>query len=573
MIFQELYEYYQRKMVEPDNKVAADGWEWKEIPFIFVIDEEGMLRSIQDNREGEKKQKTTKKFLVPQSEKRTVGIKANLLWDNVEYALGANPRDRSDVKLRHQAFKDRISNNIQNFDDPKPAIAVLKFLNQDPLGQINSNALVADLWKEAFSTNAFVTFKISGSANYSIFDGIKLKDEVNEKNSNKQICLVTGEKDQIARLHASIKGVMKSQSSGAALSSFNLPAFCSYGKRQNENAPIGEKAAFAYTTALNVMLGRDSKNKTNAADATIIFWSKRNESTGYDFEEDFPWIVADSPKDDPDRGVLAVKSLYDAVYSGRLPSGSDNRFFILALAPNSARIAVRFWREGKVRDFAEKILKHFEDVSIIHSPREQEHLPLARLLRSTALAYKVENIPPNIAGSVIASVLDGTPYPRTLFQQCIRRIRAESSVTRERAGILKAYLNRQRNKSAQKEVLQMSLDRANTNVAYRLGRLFAVLEKAQEEASPGINSTIRDRYYGSASSSPVAVFPQLLKLKNHHIAKLDNPGRKISLEKEIGEIMEGIAKLPGHLSLDEQAYFAVGYYHQRQDFFIPKNNK
>jgi CRISPR-associated protein Csd1 len=573
MILQELYDYYQRKMAEPESQIAAEGWEWKEIPFIIVIDEEGGFRSIQDNREGEKKQRTTKKFLVPQSEKRTASIKANLLWDNVEYALGANPRDRSDVKLRHQAFKDRISKNIQNFDDPKPAMAVLKFLSQDPLRQISNNALVADLWKEAFSTNAFVTFKIWGLENSSIFDGIKLKNEVNGKNGNEQICLVTGEKDQVARLHASIKGVMKSQSSGAALSSFNLPAFCSYGKRQNENAPIGEKAAFAYTTALNAMLGRDSKNKTNAADATILFWSKQSESTGYDFEEDFPWIVADSPKDDPDRGVLAVKSLYDAVYSGRLPSDSDNRFFVLALAPNSARIAVRFWREGKVRDFAEKILKHFEDVSITHSPREQEYVSLARLLRSTALAYKMENIPPNIAGSVISSVLDGTPYPRTLLQQCIRRIRAESSVTRERAGILKACLNRQRDKSAQKEVLQVSLDRANTNVAYRLGRLFAVMEKAQEEANPGINATIRDRFYGAASSSPVAVFPQLLKLKNHHIAKLANPGRRVNLEKEIGEIMEEITKFPGHMSLDEQAYFAVGYYHQRQDFFISKNNK
>ena len=113
----------------------------------------------------------------------------------------------------------------------------------------------------------------------------------------------------------------------------------------------------------------------------------------------------------------------------------------------------------------------------------------------------------------------------------------------------------------------MALDVTNTNPGYRLGRLFAVLEKIQEEASPGINATIRDRFYGSASGTPVAAFPHLMKLKNHHLAKLENRGRAVNLEKIVGEIMDGLDDFPTHLSLQDQGRFAVGYYHQRQDFF------
>ena len=111
------------------------------------------------------------------------------------------------------------------------------------------------------------------------------------------------------------------------------------------------------------------------------------------------------------------------------------------------------------------------------------------------------------------------------------------------------------------------LDLTNMNTAYRLGRLFASLEKAQEEANARINATIRDRYYGAASSTPVAVFPTLLRLKNHHVAKLENKGRATNFEKLFGEIIDGIKSFPAHLSLADQGRFALGYYHQRQAFF------
>ena len=247
---------------------------------------------------------------------------------------------------------------------------------------------------------------------------------------------------------------------------------------------------------------------------------------------------------------------------------------MLALAPNAARISVRFFRQGTIKEFGEKIKMHFDDFEIVRSPRDSEYLSLYRILTSTALQYKIDNVPPNLASAVIESVLDGTPYPTTLLQQCIRRIRAEQNVTRARAAILKATINRfNRIHKPQEKEITMGLDLTNTNPGYRLGRLFAVLERIQEEANPGINSTIRDRFYGSASTNPVAVFSQLLKLKNHHLAKLKNVGQKINHEKLIGEIMSEISNFPAHLNFQDQAYFSIGYYHQRQDFFTSKKSK
>jgi len=256
-----------------------------------------------------------------------------------------------------------------------------------------------------------------------------------------------------------------------------------------------------------------------------------------------------------------------------LPQVEDNSFYVLGLAPNAARISVRFWKTGTIRDFAEKIYRHFQDLEIIRPVQDRyEFLSLYQILGATVLEYKVDKIPPNLAGAVVVSILDGSPYPRTLLQQCVRRIRAEQHVNRARAAILKACINRfNRIHNPQTKEVLVSLDRINTDTGYRVGRLFAVLEKIQEEANPGINTTIRDRFYGAASATPVTVFPQLLKLKNHHLPKL-SPGRKINMEKEIQDIIGEMKGFPSHMTLDQQAMFAIGYYHQRQDFFVSKKD-
>lgn len=584
MILQALCDYYERSLADPERKVPPEGWDWKEIHFLIVVDTQGRFVRVEDTREPSGSKLVPKKFLVPSlNEQKGNGIKANLFWENAEYFLGVPTKENSKqerVKKQHEAFIDKIANFLNKEGIGEPIRNVLNAFRLNLLEEVSK----CSVWEDLKKSDSLMIFKIEGLGVITDLLEIRKAQVIDTGESLRGTCLVTGEKGPLKQLHPSIRGVRGANATGASLVAVNnkiengkntgqTPAFASFCKEQGFNAPVSVSAALRYTKALNLLLEPESNNKTNVGDTTLVFWAQKTDTTSYDLEQVFGWVVQEPTKDDPDRGVAAVKGLYEAVHTGKFPVGGQDRFYVLGLSPNSARISVRFWRSGKAKDFAEKILKHFTDIQITHGPNEKEHLPLNQFLKATVLDYKMENVPPNLPGAVLASILDGTPYPRSLLQQCVRRVRAERKVTRERAAILKACLNRQQTYSNEKGVLSVSLDRSNPNVAYRLGRLFAVLEKAQEEANPGINSTIRDRYYGAASSSPVAVFPQLFKLKNHHIAKLDNPGRKVNLEKEIGDIMEGIAKLPSHLSLDEQAYFAVGYYHQRQDFFIPKNNK
>jgi len=256
--------------------------------------------------------------------------------------------------------------------------------------------------------------------------------------------------------------------------------------------------------------------------------------------------------------------------------GSCN-FYVLGLAPNAARIAIRFWHAGTIQEYAERIRQHFLDIAIVKSPREPEHYSLWRLFTSIAVQDKAENIPPNVAGDFMRAVLTGSLYPTTLLQATLRRIHADASrrVTPPRAALIKGYLNRYHRRHPcpnHKEIL-MELDRSQTSTGYRLGRLFAALEKIQEEASPSLNATIRERYYGSACSSPVTVFPNLMRLKNHHLAKMDNRGRVMNLERLLCEIMEALNDFPANLDLHEQGRFAIGYYHQRHALFTKQESQ
>ena len=385
-----------------------------------------------------------------------------------------------------------------------------------------------------------------------------------------QICLVSGSPDTPARLHTAIKGVWGAQSSGANIVSFNLDAFKSFGKEQGYNATVGVKSEFAYTTALNTLLAKGSLQRIQVGDASTVFWAERK----HDIEDWFADIFGEPAKGDSEQDNAAIKALFKAPAIGATPVFDDNTiFYVLGLSPNASRIAIRFWYAGTVAAVEGHIRQHFKDISIERAPHHPEYLSLFRLLVSTALQSKSDNIQPNLAGDFMRAILAGTPYPTTLLSSAIRRIKAEREVTYPRASLIKAILARNARfyETNPKEEVGMSLDTSNTNTGYRLGRLFAVLEKIQEEASPGINATIRDRFYGSASSVPVAVFSHLMKLKNHHIAKLESKGRAVNLEKIIGEIVDDIKDFPSHLSLDDQGRFAIGYYHQRQDFFKKKD--
>ncbi|MCB1943988.1 MAG: type I-C CRISPR-associated protein Cas8c/Csd1, partial [Candidatus Accumulibacter sp.] len=344
----------------------------------------------------------------------------------------------------------------------------------------------------------------------------------------------------------------------------NLDAFSSYGKTQSFNAPVGSRAAFAYTTALNHLLSKGSRQRIQVGDASTVFWAEKE--SGAPFETAFlDFLDARRDDCDPDRGTQAVASLYACVRDGR-PFTTDDlqRFHVLGLSPNAARIAIRFWHVASIRELATAFLRHFGDLEI-DRPGYEAAAPLSlyRLLSSTALQGKAENIAPNLGGDVMRAILKALPYPETLMQGALRRIRAEREVGFPRAALLKAYLIR----NCQDKEITVSLNPENIDPGYRLGRLFAALERVQERAQGNLNASIRDRYYGAFSTTPTTVLPMLMRLKNHHLAKLPNRGEAVNLEKLLAEIVDGLADVPARLSLTEQCRFAVGYYHQRQSFF------
>lgn len=569
MILQALKEYYDRKAADPDSDIAPEGWEKKEIPFIVVIDSIGNLVQIEDTREGEGKKKRAKSFLVPQAVKKTSGIAANLFWDTAGYVFGVDTKgDKERAIKQKKAFLDRLRNEIGDIKIVQTVIHFLESISEDRLSKEVD-------WAEICETNPNLTFRMNNDISLVCHhpDVVsKIESLSNIKTDDKMgICLVTGVHTEIKPLHTSIKGVYGAQSSGANIVSFNLDAFKSYGKEQGFNSPVGAEAEFSYTTATNTLLGKDSKQRLSIGDASTIFWSQKKSS----FETDFSFFFKEPEKDDPDAGTRKVKELFASVQSGFYKEDDDDTpFYIMGLAPNAARIAVRFWHVGTIRDYASRIKQYFEEFTIIKPSKEPEYYSIWRILVNIASQDKSENIPPNLAGEFMRSILEGTPYPASMLQAVLRRIRSDTEyrVKPVRAALIKAYLNRYYRFYPNPNIkeVSMALDTSQPSIGYQLGRLFAVLEKIQEEANPGINATIRERYYGAACATPVTVFTNLLRLKNHHLAKLENKGRVVKFERLLGEIMGHLYDFPAHLDLHEQGRFAIGYYHQRQAFFTPK---
>lgn len=589
MILQALKEYYDRK-AQADSDVAPLGWEWKEIPLVLILNPEGLPVSLNLTFEGEGKKRRAKAFLVPQGIKRAVNVVANLLWDNPEYCLGIVLKGNPDrVCEQHRSFIEKV-HELSAIDDDGLR-AVCRFLERpdklDLIWALDSS------YRELIEEGHNLTFQLQEDL-VPVFGRTAVKRVIDSRfnligeSLTPSICLVTGKYGPTARLHDPIKGVWGAQSSGANIISFNLASFRSWGKEQGANASISIEAMTAYTKALNMLLAKDSSSRMQVGDSSTVFWAERNEN----FTSQFASFFNEPSKDDPDSGARAVAALYQSLSSGAFNSddSSGGRFFVLGLAPNSSRIAIRFWIMDTIVGMSGKIARHFQDLSIVHGSKDRDVLSLFRLLVSIAPLGKSENIPPNLAGELMRSVLEGLPYPQTLLQATLRRIKAEQAkknkqtgrsednVTYERAALIKACINRAarvKNPTIEEE-LHMSLDEQNTNIGYRLGRLFATLEKIQSESHPGINATIRDRFYGSASGTPITVFGNLMRLKNHHLAKLENPGRRVNFERLISSILDGVdanKSFPPHLSLEDQGRFAIGYYHQMQDFFTKKENK
>jgi CRISPR-associated protein Csd1 len=580
MILQALTNYYRRKCDDPDpaQRLPAFGLEQKEIPFVLEITSEGELVQLRDTRTLNEKKKVGQIFRVPQGIKKTSGVAANLLWDTLEYVLGVDTKGKPErTAEQHAAFVARLEALPPSARNDLGIQAVLSFLSR-----LNLTELVTQpAWSQALEVNAVMSFRLHGDGDLVCQRPAVMKAALNvptEADEPLAMCLVTGDTAPVQRLHASIKGVWGAQSSGANIVSFNARTFESYGKteRQGENAPVSQAAAFAYTTALNHLLHKDSGQRIQVGDASTVFWADKKS----EFESAAANIFGEPPKDDPDRCAHAVQTLLSAMQTGKVGGLDDdkNYFHMLGLAPNAARISVRFYHRLKLYEMGKRIRDYFKDLELTRGPNDPQYPSLFKLLAAVAVQNKADNIPPNLGGAIVDAVFAGpdVPYPSLWLNTAVSRSRAEQTPNYLRAAAIKACLNRQirrgsltsSNPLPEKEFLPM-LDLSNSNPAYRMGRLFAALEKIQEESSPGLNATIRDRYYGAASSTPVVVFTTLLRLKNSHLKKL-SVGRGLWFEKLIGEILEMVTDFPKHLPLPDQGRFALGYYHQRQNFFTKK---
>ncbi len=450
MILQALKEYYDRKASDPDS-IAPFGWERKQIPYVIVLDVEGNAVNIESTYEGEGKKKQAKSFIVPEGVKRASGIASNLLWDNPEYVLGISGISKDGVveiarkaDEKTQAFYDRIT-SLGDIDD-QGLKATLKFVSKSPNEKIEDlKKRNIHVWQELLlDKKALITFKLDG-ASYIVARSEIVKKSVNAqtipKDAPKRRCLVTNEEAPIKVLHQSIKEVWGGNTSGTNIVSFNLDSFCSYGKKQGDNAPVSVDASFAYTTALNKLLEKGSPNRFQVGEASTVVWGEKNN----ELETNLPSIFTEPPKenDDPDRGVEAVKQIYASIKNGGWTDEEKGcRFYILGLSPNAARLAIRFWQVSTVKETSESIIQYFDDIKIVHGSKDSEYLSISKILKSLAVQGKTENIPPFLEGGMIRAIFERTPFPNVLLQAAVCRNRAEQFVSYPRASIIKACINR-----------------------------------------------------------------------------------------------------------------------------------
>lgn len=556
MILRALYDYYHRC-----GDLPAFGMELKEIGFIIVINKDGDFLRFEDRRIDKK---SAQQFLVKKSVGRSSGVAPNTLYDNSQYVFGYMPEKGDMDKMRkyYDAFKSKIEDLYVLAPDNNILKALVGFYKQEP-SVIVESMHHDSLWEEIVANlnkkYSLFSFLIEGDTEIvaSKQNLIQLSDCENKSDGN--ICLVSGIKGLTARVHS--KTPFQGNSFSSLVSFMEGKGYDSYGKSQGMNAPVCEEAEFAYTTALNHMLRADSHNKFSIGNRTFLFWASSDSDAAKASEDSLFAFFGKSDGDDPNRRIELVKKTFMSIYNGQLPSNGNDKFYILGLAPNSARIAVVYWTEVPLYEFARTISRHFEDMEIIDARKDKKpYFGLHVILGTVTLGGKSSDATPNLPDAVVKSIFQGLPYPASLYQACIRRIRAEQSLNVTRAAIIKAYLNRLNDNNKKIEIM---LDKENNNQGYLCGRLFAVLENLQYAANK--QDTIRSSYMNAASSTPAAVFSTILKLSNSHYSKLakDKKGLAVYFDSQKEEIIAKLKDFPETLDLQDQGRFFLGYYHQK----------
>lgn len=560
MILKALYDYYQRS----GEEVAPLGLEYKQIGFIIVLDKDGHFLRFEDRRLDKK---SAQQFLVMKSVGRSSAPVANYLYDNSQYVFGYSDKgDLDSMRKYFDTFKSKVAEIYGMYSENKAIQAVYAFYQQEPSAIVEAmqqDALWDDIAKNLNKKYSTFSFLIDGDTEIVASKRDLMNLATPEDTVEGKLCLVTGKHSKTVEVTTAT--MIPGSQATAKLVAFQVNSgYDSYGKTKGNNAPISEDAEFAYTTALNHMLRPDSHNKFMVGNRTFLFWASSASQAAKESEDSLFALLGrpETDDDNPNRRIELVRSTFMAIYNGKLSAEKDDTFYILGLAPNSARIAVVYWSEMPLRDFAGVISRHFEDMEMVDIRKEKKpYVGLHSILGSVTLGGKSSDAIPNMPDAVVKSIFQGLPYPISLFQACIRRVRAEQSINVVRAAIMKAYLNRL-NDNNHKNIESM-LDKENNNQGYLCGRLFAVLENLQYAANK--QDSIRSSYMNAASSTPAAVFSTILKLSNSHYGKLskENKGLAVFFDNQKKEIMAMIQDFPTTLDLGDQGRFFLGYYHQK----------
>lgn len=560
MILKALYDYYQRS----GEEVAPLGLEYKQIGFIIVLDKDGHFLRFEDRRLDKK---SAQQFLVMKSVGRSSAPVANYLYDNSQYVFGYSDKgDLDSMRKYFDTFKSKVAEIYGMYSENKAIQAVYAFYQLEPSAMVEAmqqDALWDDIAKNLNKKYSTFSFLIDGDTEIVASKRDLMNLATPEDTVEGKLCLVTGKHSKTVEVTTAT--MIPGSQATAKLVAFQVNSgYDSYGKTKGNNAPISEDAEFAYTTALNHMLRPDSHNKFMVGNRTFLFWASSASQAAKESEDSLFALLGrpETDDDDPNRRIELVRSTFMAIYNGKLSADKDDTFYILGLAPNSARIAVVYWSEMPLRDFAGVISRHFEDMEMVDIRKEKKpYVGLHSILGSVTLGGKSSDAIPNMPDAVVKSIFQGLPYPISLFQACLRRVRAEQSINVVRAAIMKAYLNRL-NDNNYKNIESM-LDKENNNQGYLCGRLFAVLENLQYAANK--QDSIRSSYMNAASSTPAAVYSTILKLSNSHYGKLskENKGLAVFFDNQKKEIMAMIQDFPTTLDLGDQGRFFLGYYHQK----------
>lgn len=587
MILQALTAYYEQLVRQ--GKLSAPGWDDSfKVSYELRLNDAGQLVSVLDLRTETKMGKKTvlapRAMRVPAHEKRSSGIAANFLCDNSTYLLGADEKGKPERSADCFKACAKLHHTILDGVDSPAARALLAYFDSWDPAQAAAHPLLAEQWKEITgNANLIFGYEAADHSHSFVNDDPAIQNawqtHYNDRSADSDMgqCLITGKYAPIERTHPNISGVPGAQSSGAALVSFNAPAFCSYGHEQGDNAPVSKYAAFAYTTALNRLLA-DRSHCKHVGDTTILCWAENAEPVYQDAMSMFLFGADEAAgiQESDVQAALKRLSAGQTVPFLEKELSPDQHFYLLGLAPNAARLSVRFFLRDTFGSFAQNLQKHAEEMEIDCSEKEKfRSLPIWAVVNETTRTVPGQPAKPSpqLAGDLLRAVLTGGRYPATLLNGVTLRIRAEQNVTRGRAAVIKAYYLRNYPTELNKEVYTVSLNET-TNVPYLLGRLFSVLEAVQKAANPGINTTIKDRYFNAACATPGMSFPTLLRLSQKHLRKL-NDGLATHYDKQITELMAQLPEsgFPARLSLPDQGKFTIGYYHQTQKRYVKKNEE